>query len=388
MYGGVFLYLWFRLFQRGMYNHQLFQLRRAADGRIVPTSPTPVLENHATFQAVLQQQRQELGDEEKSGSPQDTLAVPVSSNKVPRIPQRVKDDHAAERNRKVDRAALLMLLFPACYILSILPLASYRLARISKQPWSYNIDVQAGCGVLFSLGGTFNAILYTLTRKIFQSSGRGSSSPYNSGRVDYSTLGPTTSGPALQSFHIDLSDASGSDTAKEQPRKGSVTSLSGSGRSSPFPSGMNVGRASYNPWQPAAMLFGRKLSTDSGRRRSSGSLNREQERTERMPSVVSSNVGGRPSIQRKPSGLGQSVHFASGHQGRAREDGTWDDGLSFEDSTDAGHSIYELSQEEVDSADPRQEHQKASPGAPTEDDAKESTSMSSEPGPSAGAARE
>lgn len=333
MYTGVFLYLWFRLFQKGVYNHQLFQLRRAADGRLVPTSATPVVDSQPTF-------RGDGNDEEKANAT-DSLAVPAADRqgRTRHIKQRIKDQHAADRNRKVDRAALLMLLFPACYILSILPLATYRLARISHQPWSYNLDVQAGCGFLFALGGTFNAILYALTRKIFQSSGKGSSSPYASANATASRSGMHQTGTAsgAQMYQIDL--AQDGPAVMDKTRKASHSgSIGTSSQTSSFPAGVDVGgKTSPGAWQPSAMLFGRarKVSTDSGRRPSADYARA------RMPSMDS-----RPSIHRKPSGLGQAVHFASGHRGKARDDGTWDDGLSFEDSTDAGESVYELSREE------------------------------------------
>ena len=204
MYGGIFLFLWFRLFQAGAYNHQLFQLRRAADGRLVPTSPIAVIpatpaaggdagDASARFPNI-EHELSKTSAFEKEGDvapvtatldvkgagwarrPSATTslgAVSATSKSEPRPPkikQRIKDPNAVERNRRLDRAALMMLLFPAAYIISILPLAIFRLARVTKKPWTYNFDVQAGCGFLFALGGCFNAILYVITRKIFRSS--------------------------------------------------------------------------------------------------------------------------------------------------------------------------------------------------------------------------
>lgn len=336
LYGSVFLYLWFRLFQKGMYNHQLFQLRRAADGRLVPTSNTPVVPSEPEFATP--------GAEDEEKAALGTTEPTVLASQPVRIKQRIKDQHAADRNRKVDRAALLMLLFPACYILSILPLASFRLARISKQPWSYSLYVQAGCGFLFALGGTFNAVLYALTRRIFQSSGQGSTSPYNSANATGSRLaavsGANANGVASQTYQVDFEQTRpGSQKHRKESHDGSI---GGSSDSSAFPAGVDVGRRmSTQAWQPTAVLFGRRISSDTGRRFSSDSNGSARQQAS----------GVRPGLQRKPSGLGQTVQFASGHRGQRRDDGTWDDGLSFQDSTDAGHSVYELSREEQDEAE-------------------------------------
>lgn len=44
--------------------------------------------------------------------------------------------YAREKNREVDRAATMMLLFPLTYILSIIPLATYRLASTQGHAWT------------------------------------------------------------------------------------------------------------------------------------------------------------------------------------------------------------------------------------------------------------
>ena len=215
MYGGIFLFLWFRLFQAGAYNHQLFQLRRAADGRLVPTSPiavipaTPAASGDAGDASArfpnIDHELSKASESEKDGDAAPVTATldvqgqgwarrPSASTSLgaassiskgeprqPKIKQRIKDPNAVERNRRLDRAALMMLLFPAAYIISILPLAIFRLARVTKKPWTYNFDVQAGCGFLFALGGCFNAILYVLTRKIFRSSKDSEHSQSNNG---------------------------------------------------------------------------------------------------------------------------------------------------------------------------------------------------------------
>lgn len=82
-YFAVFAFLYFRLFQRGVYNHHLFNLRRAADGKLVPTSNSP---------------------------------QPAQAAKVAIARRRTMDTEASNRGRKVDRAALIMLLFPATYV--------------------------------------------------------------------------------------------------------------------------------------------------------------------------------------------------------------------------------------------------------------------------------
>lgn len=85
-YFSIFIFLYFRLFQRGAYNHHLFQLRRAADGKLVPDTPR-------------------AGEKPEK--------------------RRSKDVQADKRQKKMDRAAMMMLLFPATWAASLLFVTSW-----------------------------------------------------------------------------------------------------------------------------------------------------------------------------------------------------------------------------------------------------------------------
>ena len=77
-YLSVFLFIWFRLFQRGAYNKKSLNLRQESQGKTVLDSPL-----HNEVAANAKQDRRERYDAQ-GGNP----------------------------NRELDRAALLMLLFP------------------------------------------------------------------------------------------------------------------------------------------------------------------------------------------------------------------------------------------------------------------------------------
>ena len=55
-----------------------------------------------------------------------------------------------------------MLAYPLVNLAVILPLSTYRLASLAGKTGSPGM--QAGCGVIFSLGGFANVILYSFTR--------------------------------------------------------------------------------------------------------------------------------------------------------------------------------------------------------------------------------
>lgn len=63
---------------------------------------------------------------------------------------------------KIDKSALLMLSYPAVYLVVILPLSIFRLAALGGVYWSS--DALAACGTIFALGGLTNAILYSVSR--------------------------------------------------------------------------------------------------------------------------------------------------------------------------------------------------------------------------------
>lgn len=65
----------------------------------------------------------------------------------------------------MENAAKKMLVYPLCYLLLMLPLAIDRLNSIFSQGWS--LDVQIGCGVVFTLAGLVDVIVFCWTRNLF-----------------------------------------------------------------------------------------------------------------------------------------------------------------------------------------------------------------------------
>ncbi|MBW0520191.1 hypothetical protein O181_059906 [Austropuccinia psidii MF-1] len=87
------------------------------------------------------------------------------------IRQRIRT-HVSKKTRdptveetSMESAAKKMLLYPLCYLLLMIPLGSYRLASTFGQTWS--IQVQIGCGFVFTLAGLVDSIVFCWTRNLF-----------------------------------------------------------------------------------------------------------------------------------------------------------------------------------------------------------------------------
>ncbi|KAM0750852.1 hypothetical protein T439DRAFT_241183 [Meredithblackwellia eburnea MCA 4105] len=61
-------------------------------------------------------------------------------------------------------ASKVMLIYPLVYIITILPLSCFRIAALAGHPWS--VQVQLGAGVIFTLSGFANCVVYAFTRKL------------------------------------------------------------------------------------------------------------------------------------------------------------------------------------------------------------------------------
>jgi len=68
--------------------------------------------------------------------------------------------------RKIDKTSLVMLAYPLVNLTVILPLSIFRLSSLAGRPGSPG--TLAGCGVIFSLGGFANVVLYSLTRRLLR----------------------------------------------------------------------------------------------------------------------------------------------------------------------------------------------------------------------------
>ena len=93
-YLAVFLFIWFRLFRRSAYSLNWLRLRKAVDRELIPN----------------------LGDVEKQ--------APATSGPT------------NERDKTLDKAAVTMLLYPVSYLCCIMPLATYRLGRMTNASWA------------------------------------------------------------------------------------------------------------------------------------------------------------------------------------------------------------------------------------------------------------
>jgi len=65
----------------------------------------------------------------------------------------------------MENAAKKMLVYPLCYLLLMLPLGIDRITSIFGRTWS--LDVQIGCGVIFTLVGLVDSVVFCWTRNIF-----------------------------------------------------------------------------------------------------------------------------------------------------------------------------------------------------------------------------
>ncbi|WAQ84570.1 hypothetical protein PtA15_5A140 [Puccinia triticina] len=65
----------------------------------------------------------------------------------------------------MENAAKKMLVYPLCYLLLMLPLGIDRITSIFGRTWS--LDVQIACGVIFTLVGLVDSVVFCWTRNIF-----------------------------------------------------------------------------------------------------------------------------------------------------------------------------------------------------------------------------
>ncbi|PLW45127.1 hypothetical protein PCASD_04570 [Puccinia coronata f. sp. avenae] len=65
----------------------------------------------------------------------------------------------------MENAAKKMLVYPLCYLLLMLPLGIDRITAIFGHAWS--LDVQIACGVIFTLIGLVDSVVFCWTRNIF-----------------------------------------------------------------------------------------------------------------------------------------------------------------------------------------------------------------------------
>ncbi|KAA1119245.1 hypothetical protein PGT21_018781 [Puccinia graminis f. sp. tritici] len=65
----------------------------------------------------------------------------------------------------MENAAKKMLVYPLCYLLLMLPLGIDRITAIFGRTWS--LDVQIACGVIFTLVGLVDSVVFCWTRNIF-----------------------------------------------------------------------------------------------------------------------------------------------------------------------------------------------------------------------------
>ncbi|KAK4057666.1 hypothetical protein OIO90_001314 [Microbotryomycetes sp. JL221] len=62
------------------------------------------------------------------------------------------------------RVAKIMMLYPVAYIITVIPLATYRLAALAGDIWPIQVGLCAG--IVIALSGAINCIIYGLTRSV------------------------------------------------------------------------------------------------------------------------------------------------------------------------------------------------------------------------------
>ncbi|KAI9622067.1 hypothetical protein KEM48_007376 [Puccinia striiformis f. sp. tritici PST-130] len=106
----------------------------------------------------------------------------------------------------MENAAKKMLVYPLCYLLLMLPLGIDRITAIFGRTWS--LDVQIACGVIFTLVGLVDSVVFCWTRNIFAIRAR-----------------PAV--PAADSTHVDSSKDTLPDASDPKNRQPFITPQSG-----------------------------------------------------------------------------------------------------------------------------------------------------------------